>query len=308
MKKTSKTVVFFGNERLATGVTTSTPTLKALIKSGYNIAAIVSNHRPSNSRTVRHLEVELFAREHNIPLLLPSNPLEISNQLKSFGASTGILVAYGKIVPQSIIDIFSNGIVNIHPSSLPLHRGPTPIESVILDGSTSTSVSLMRLVKAMDAGPVYEQTEVNLKGNESKQEIADNLGKVGSVMLMKLLPNIMSGELQPTDQQDSDATYDRLILKADGVIDWNKPAKMIEREVRAFSGWPGSKTILAGKECLITKSHVVQAAGEPGSLQTTSTELVVMTEKDGLSIDALKPSGKSEMDIKSFLAGYAKRL
>lgn len=308
MKKTSKTVLFFGNERLATGVTTSVPTLKALVQSGYTVAAIVSNHNPSNSRSVRQLEVELFARKHNIPIIFPSRPQDILDQLKSFGASTGILVAYGKIVPQSVIDIFPNGIINVHPSLLPQHRGPTPLESVILDGSKFTAVSLMKLVKAMDAGPVYGQTRVELKGNESKQELADKLGMIGSEMLVELLPKILAGEIEASSQQESSATYDRLISKADGILDWNKPAVILDREVRAYFGWPGSKTILAGKDVVITKSHVVETSGVPGSMQATKKDLVVVAGKNGLSIDRVKPSGKPEMDIQSFLAGYAKHL
>lgn len=308
MKKTSKTVIFFGNERLATGVTTSTPTLKALVKSGYIIAAIVTNHSPASSRSVRQLEVETFAIENNIPLLLPTKPQDIIDKLKNYDATIGVLVAYGKIVPQSIIDIFPNGIVNVHPSLLPLHRGPTPIESVLLDGSTSTGVSLMKLVKAMDAGPVYSQTTVTIGKNETKQMLANKLGVIGSEMVTDALPKILTDTIKTIPQIDSNATYDSLITKSDGIIKWSKPAHEIAHEIRAYFGWPGSRTTFSGKDVLITDAHVVPATGLPGSLLVTKTSLVVATGKDGLAITRVKPVGKSEMDIQSFLAGYRKLL
>ena len=152
-------VIFFGNERLATGVTTTAPTLRALIAAGYELVAVVSHYEQANSRTSRDLEIAAVAKEQNIPLLLPNKPSEIFEQLKSFNADVGVLVAYGKIIPQSIIDIFHKGIINIHPSALPMHRGPTPVESVMLNGESFTAVSVMQLVSAMDAGPHAEKYE-----------------------------------------------------------------------------------------------------------------------------------------------------
>jgi methionyl-tRNA formyltransferase len=175
MIKTSKTIVFFGNERLATGVSTDAPTLEALVKAGYNVAAVVSHYEAGQSRKARVLEIDEVAKRHSIPVHLPEKPEHLAEELKAIGADVGVLVAYGKIVPQSLIDIFPKGIVNIHPSLLPLHRGPIPIESVILDGSSRTGVSIMALAKEMDAGPVYAQSEVKLDGQETKQHLADHL-------------------------------------------------------------------------------------------------------------------------------------
>src|SRR5438128_402621 len=138
MTKTSKTIVFFGNERLATGVTTSAPVLAALIKTGYKVAAVVTNYEVGTSRKSRDLEIAEIAKTNNIPLLIPDKLIEIKDQLSKFGASVAVLVAYGKLVPQEVIDIFPKGIVNIHPSLLPRHRGPTPIETAILEGDSKT--------------------------------------------------------------------------------------------------------------------------------------------------------------------------
>ncbi len=308
MKKMSNKIVFFGNERLATGVTTTAPTLRALIKAGYKIVAVVSNYEAGQSRQARKLEIAEVAKEHDIPLLLPDKPGDIAEELKAFGAEIAVLVAYGKIVPSSVIDIFPKGIINIHPSLLPLHRGPIPIESVILEGANKTGVSIMQLAPAMDAGPVFGQSELTLMGTETKQGLADNLLEIGEAMLVELLPGILDGSLVALPQDDSRATYDQLITKSDGLIDWQKPAHKIEREIRAYQNWPKSRTTLGDKEVIITNAKVVDAAGKPGEYQATEKELVIFCGEAALQITQLKPAGKSEMSATAFLAGYGKSL
>lgn len=303
MKKTSKPIIFFGNERIATGVSTSTSVLKALIDAGYQIASVVSNYTPGQSRQNRELEVAQVAGQHGIPVLLPDHPRDIAQQLKSYGAEVAVLVAYGKIVPQSVIDIFPKGIVNIHPSLLPLHRGPTPLESVILSGETKTGVSIMSLAKEMDAGPVFAQENIALNGTESKQELANILLNKGAEMLIQHLPNVIDGSLTPNPQDDQVATYDSLINKEDGVLEWTKPASRLEREIRAYASWPNSTTTLGGKDVIVTKAHVVDVTGKPGDITIESKQIIVSCGEQALSLDELKPAGKGVMSAAAFLAG-----
>ena len=306
MKKISKTVIFFGNERLATGVTTSAPTLQKLINEGYTIAAVVSNYEKAQSRKSRRLEIQTIADEHNIPVILPTKLTDIALQLREFKATIGVLVAYGKIIPDSIINIFPHGIVNIHPSLLPKHRGPTPIESAIINGDTTTGVSIMQLSQDMDAGPVYAQSEYQPKGDTTKQLIADDLLEIGGAMLVSILPGILDGTIISKPQPNSDITYDKLIKKNDGDLEWGKPANQLEREIRAFAIWPQSRTKLANKDVIISKVHVVKESGNPGVVVLEGSSLKIFCGKDALVIDRLKPSGKAEMDIVSFIAGYGK--
>lgn len=301
-------LVFFGNERLATGVGTATPTLQTLIDADYDVVAVVSNYEKGTSRNARELEIKKIAERHNIPVLLPDNPSDIADQLRGFSAEIAVLVAYGRIVPQNIIDIFPKGIINIHPSLLPLHRGPTPIESVVLDGSKTTGVSVMQLVKAMDAGPVYGQSVIDLSGTETKQQLADHLLDIGSKMVLELLPGILDGSVIAKPQDDNDVTFDKSIAKSDGIIDWNKPAVQLEREVRAYAGWPKSRTSLSGIDCVITKARAQELSGEPGKLFIDVKTLGVYCGQGALIIERLKPAGKNEMDIEGFLAGYRNKL
>lgn len=297
-------VVFFGNERLATGVTSPAYTLLSLIEAGYDIAAVVSHNEATASRKQRALEVAEVAKPHGIPVLLPAKPADIRDQLVALQADIGVLAAYGKIVPQSVIDIFPHGIINIHPSDLPKHRGPTPVESVILSGEPTTAVSVMRLVKAMDAGPVYGRAEFVLSGTETKQELADRLLDIGGSMITELLPGIIDGTLMAAPQLESAATYDSLITKDDGLLDFGKPAVRLEREVRAYAEWPKSRTMVGDKEVVITKAHIIDGRGTTGELWRDSKEFGFYTSDGILVIDILKPAGKGEMSAAAFLAGY----
>lgn len=299
MINSSKPLVFFGNERLVSGLkTTNAPVLRALIEHGYTIAAVVSHHSDGKSRTNRELEVAQVAAEHNIPVLLPNRPSEIRDELTALGAEAAILIAYGRIIPQSVIDIFPKGIINIHPSLLPKYRGPTPIESVIASGDKETGVSIMQLTAGMDEGPVYAQVTVPLTGAETKFDLYEKLSSTSVGLLIDVLPKILDGSLQPTAQDDSKATYSQLLSKADSKLDpTSVTAAQAERNVRAHLTFPKTKTTITGHDIIITKAHVAQEAKTPLDIEC----------RDGafLSIDELiAPSGRI-MSGEAFLRGYA---
>lgn len=298
-------LVFFGNERLATGVTTTVPVLQALVNAGYEVAAVVvSQSDPAQSRKARTLEIASLAEQLGIPLLSPAKLSDIKDQLATLGAQAGILVAYGKLVPQEVIDLFPRGIVNIHPSLLPKRRGSTPIENVILYGENETGVSLMQLVEEMDAGPVYAQEIVPIEGNETKQALADLLLNIGKDLLLKYLPDILNGNLTGNPQDKLEATYDKQIKKDVGELQATKPAKQLEREVRAYAGWPRSRIKLGTTEVIVTKAHVADVSGTVGTLWLQDKQLGVHCAEGTLMIDALIPPGKKEMSAAAFLAGY----
>lgn len=305
MTKQSLKVVFFGNERLATGVTTTTPTVTALLAANYVIAAAVTNEETAVSRKSRRHEIAEFAAVNNIPVLSPARLSEIESELKNFAADLGVLVAYGKLVPPRIIDLFKFGILNIHPSLLPLHRGPTPIESVILSGESQTGVSIMQLSPRMDAGPVYAQRSLSVPSQISKQNLSEKLLQMGSELLIQILPDILSGTIVPEAQNESEATYDSMIKKLDGQIDWNKPADVLERQIRAYQDWPKSIAKLKGHEIIVTGAAVVNTSGKPGEFNAGKDELVVFCGQNALSIKSVQPPNKREMPIEAFLAGHA---
>jgi methionyl-tRNA formyltransferase len=299
MINSSKPLLFFGNERLVSGLkSTTAPVLRALIEQGYPIAAVISHHSDGKSRNNRELEVAQVAAEYNIPVLLPNRPSDIHDEIVAYGADAAILVAYGRIIPQSIIDIFPKGIINIHPSLLPRYRGPTPIESAIINGDTQTGVSIMQLSAGMDEGPVYAQATTVLHGNETKFELYETLSTLSVELLISKLPSILDGTLQPKVQIDTDATYCKLLSKADSSLDvTTTTAEEADRRVRAHLGFPKTKIKLLDHEIIITKAHVTSEQKTPLDIEC----------RDGayLTIDELiAPSGRL-MDGKAFLRGYA---
>jgi methionyl-tRNA formyltransferase len=305
MEHIGQKLLFFGNERLATGVTTDTPVLKALLEVGYEIPAIiVAQNDTGSSRVGRMLEVLNVAEEHGIKVLSPARPMDILEELQAFGAEAAVLVAYGKLLPKEVIDIFPRGIVNLHPSLLPRHRGPTPIEHTILMGEAETAVSLMELSEIMDAGPIYAQETLVLEGKEDKQDLCDRLGLMGAHQIVHHLPAILDGSLEPTPQDDQLATYDTRLSKQDSQLDFTKTSRELERQIRAYFGWPRSRTTLGDIDVIITRAHTGSDTGVPGSLCLGSHQLGVYTADGALLIDTLIPAGKREMTAEAFLAGY----
>lgn len=300
----TNTIIFFGTEEF------SAESLRALIAGGFTIAAVVTKPDSKKGRGHKMIPptVKIIAQEHNIPVWQPAKLRDITEDVKQLQPVTGVLVSFGKIIPQSTIDLFTPGIINVHPSPLPKYRGPSPIESAILHGDSETGVSIMQVSAAMDAGPVYSFVSHPLKGTETQPELYETLSKIGASELVRVLPQIISGELQPTPQDESAATYCQLIQKSDSTIDWNKPAEQIVREIRAYKGWPGSRTTLGEVDVIITNASVIECMGLPP--EGAPLDQLTIRCGDGwcLRIDSLKPVGKKEMPIQAFLAGYRDRL
>lgn len=302
----STPIVFFGTDDF------SLATLTALLRSEHQVAAVVTKPDTKRGRGHKLLppRVKSIAEEYDIPVLQPRTLSEITNTIKELQPAVGVLVSFGKIIPASIIDLFAFGIINIHPSKLPRYRGPSPIESAILHGDSETGVSIMQLSAEMDAGPIYRFTPYPLSGNESQPALYGALAEVGATALIEVLPQILDGSLIPTPQNDSEATYCSLIQKTDGIIDWNKPAEQIEREIRAYATWPQSRTELGGVPVIITAATLSSYKWKPtpGHVMPMKDKLFIGTGQGWLEILSLKPVGKKEMPAGAFLTGYKARL
>lgn len=306
MTRASKTILFFGTEDF------SALTLEALIAHDFTIGAIITKPDARRGRhgAVAKPRVKEIGEAHNIPVWQPVKLSDIAHDIAEFDSPVGVLVSFGKIIPQSIIDLFKPGIINLHPSLLPKYRGPSPIESAILNGDETTGISIMQLSAAMDAGPVYLQESHSLTQAETAPELYDTLGTRGSHMLIQALPRIIDSTLTPLPQDDTVASYCSLLKKQDGLINWNKPATQLEREIRAYKDWPGSRTTIADIELIITSAQVTtDIVGLPGTHTTEdNTTLCIQTSDQALRLLTVKPIGKKEMPIQAFLAGYSHKL
>ena len=211
------------------------------------------------------------------------------------------MVSFGRIIPQEIIDLFTPAIVNVHPSLLPKYRGPSPIESAILNGDEKTGISLMKLSKEMDTGDVYSQEEIELSKTETASGLYKTCGEIGAEMLVRDLPKIISGEIKGQKQDDSQAEYCQLLKKSDALLSQDKQtAEQAEQQIRAFEIFPKSK-IKLGEHLIIVKSAKVVSSNPENSPLTLK-----FAEGTFLKIERLiTPNGK-ETAAKSFENGYLK--
>lgn len=294
MTKTSKTIVFFGTEDF------SLTALSGLIDAGYEIAAVVTkpDSKKGRGQLLTPPSVKVLAEKHHIPVWQPTKLLDIENNLLTLDNPAGVLVSYGKIIPQRIIDLFTPGIINVHPSLLPLYRGPSPIESAIKNGDLQTGVSIMQLSSAMDAGPVYSQSVHPLDQTETQPELYATLAEEGTALLLDTLPAILSGELTALPQDHTKAIYCNLLQKADSLLDpQTSTAVACERRIRAHLAFPKSKLTLSGHLCIITAAHVSETKNTPLDVRCVDGHYLVIDE-------LVAPNGR-RMNAQSFINGYA---
>lgn len=299
----SKKILLFGNERIATSVETKAPIFRYLMQN-YNVVGLVV----SEKKNMDSLEVVKLAKENNIEVYNFTKLKDSIEDIRKLEADIAVLIAYGKIIPQSIIDIFPMGILNIHPSLLPMHRGPTPLESVILGNETKTGVSLMHLSSGMDSGPVYAQKTINLNQKETKQELANILDELGYSIFKEDFEDILSGKITPVEQKDELATYDQLINKTNSNIDWKKSSLQINNKIRAYEGWPGTKTILGKLNVNIVSADISDHKGNPGEFLIENGRLYIYTLDSSLEIKTIQPEGRKIMTARDFLLGYSNKI
>lgn len=281
-----------------------------LLAHNFAIEAVITKPRPAHHHGPA--PVIDVATALNVPVLTVSNRAELDHLMQSHPVTSklAVLIDFGIIISQAVIDYFPKGIVNSHFSLLPDLRGADPITFAILSGQKLTGVSLMLVVEAMDEGPIVGCGEYSMPEGITTPELTDDLIKLSDALLAHDLPLVYSGESTGAPQSITGrkVSYSRRLSKEDGVINWNKPAVELEREVRAYLGWPGSQTTLGSISVTVTRSHVVPGTSKPGVISVSKKELLVGTGQDQLSIDSLKPSGKKEMPIQAFLAGYGASL
>lgn len=309
MKKMSKPIIFFGSGPVAAASL-------ELLAINFTIETVVTKPRPAHHKG--DMPVLDVAARLNLPVKTAANKRELDDLFshRPFKSTVGVLVDFGIIVSRKVIDYFPLGIVNSHFSILPEWRGADPITFAILSGQKETGVSLMLLVEAMDEGPLLAYGECEIDDNATTIELTQDLIHLSDALLSDQLPRYMAGEAQSMPQTVTGraVSYSRKLTKEDGLLDWSKPAAVLEREIRAFIVWPKSRTTLAGKDVVITKAHVVPGNSpnrRPGDVETSLISegaLMIETTDGRLCVDMLKPAGKQEMTAKAFLAGHKKQL
>lgn len=300
MKKMSPTIVFFGSGPVAAA------SLR-LLAQDFEIEAVITKARPAHHRG--DVPTLAAAEELSLPVLTVASKRELDKLFDNqpVASQLALLIDFGIIVSKKVINYFPLGIINSHFSILPEWRGADPISFAILSGQAETGVSLMQLVPALDEGPLLAYGTYDLPPDITTPELTEHLINFSNLLLQRTIPQYLSdkkpGEPQATTGRT--VSYSRKLTKADSLLDWHKPAIELEREVRAYTGWPRSRTKLFGKDVIITKAHVFQAdKAKPGTVWNEEKRLGVHTADGILIIDSLIPAGKKEMSAAAFLAGY----
>ena len=251
--------------------------LEALINSDHEIAAVITNpDAPIGPKQIlTPSPVKIIAEKNKIPIIKLE---EIQKD-----ADLAIVAAYGKIIPKNILNIPRYGTINVHPSLLPKYRGASPIQNTILNGDKKTGVTIMKLDEEMDHGPILAQAELPIAGNDTYESLSQKLTILGEKLLIKTIPDYVSGKIKPVEQKHAEATYTKIIKKEDGKIDWSKSATEIERIIRAFYPWPAAWAIWEGKVLKILEAEV---------------------RGDNLEIKKLQLEGGKILSIKEFLNGH----
>jgi len=258
--------------------------------------------------------VKVVAEKYEIPVLQPEKIRNSESEIRNLEPDLIIVAAYGKILPEEILEIPKYGCLNVHPSLLPRWRGPSPVQFAILNGDTDSGVTIMKIAEKVDAGPVLIQRKLKLEGNETYDVLHDKLGEMGGDLLIEIIPEWITGKIDPQLQDESRTTYTRILKKEDGKIDWEKSAEEIERQIRAFNLWPGIFTFWekSGKliRIKILKARVLNRANSKTypigkTLVAGQNELCVQTGKGFLIIERLQLEGKKETDSEDLLRGYS---
>ncbi|PDW04219.1 methionyl-tRNA formyltransferase [Candidatus Viridilinea mediisalina] len=291
--------------------------LEALAAAGYEIVAVVTqpDRRAGRERRVTSPPVKVAAEALGLPVLQPENlrEPEVLAQLTALAPDVGVVAAYGAILRKQMLALPPLGYLNIHPSLLPLHRGPTPVAGAILAGDSETGVSLMRLDPGMDSGPLLAQTVVPLPRTARAGPLTDELFQLGARMLVDVLPRYAAGELVPQPQDHTQASVTSMLKKEHGWIDWSLPALVLERMVRAYDPWPGTTTLWQSQSLRVLAAAVQAdwAGNEPkGCLigRGNSGGPLVATGSGALELLEVQPAGRRAMSGSAWLAGLKGKL
>jgi methionyl-tRNA formyltransferase len=291
------------------------PTLRALVDAGHQVSLAVTQppHPAGRGRHLTEPPGALAARELGVPVFQPERVrrADAVERIREEAPTAIVIAAYGQLLPRSILDIPRLGCINVHPSLLPRHRGPSPIPAAILAGDTATGASIMLLDEGMDSGPVLATREVPIADEDDAVTLGPRLAELGARLLIDTLPHWAAGDIEPKPQNDAEASYSHLLRREDGVLDWREPAEALWRRVRAVAEWPQAYTSWDGKSVRIQSAYFdPEGTAPPGQVVAVGPRnRVPVAAGVGTSNGLLLPrtigvEGRRPMPIDAFLRGY----
>lgn len=296
-------VVFMGSPDFAV------PALRALV-SAHEVCLVVTqpDKRAGRGKVHRPPPVKTVAEEGGIPVIQPprARDPEVASRLAGTGADVGIVVAYGKILPPSILSAFPHGCLNIHASLLPKYRGAAPIQWAIIRGERETGVTIMRLDEGMDTGPMLVTRREPIRDDDTAGSLFARLAPIGAEALLEALDLMAAGRLVETPQDDAAATYAPMLTKEDGRIDWSASARDVANRIRGVDPWPGAFTERDGERLKLYGARPVSDSGPPGTVVAIDERGLVVACGDGAcAVTDVQAPGKRRMSAVDFARGHS---
>jgi methionyl-tRNA formyltransferase len=300
-------IVFFGTPAFAV------PTLGALLASRHQVVGVVTQpDRPrGRGQRVSDAPVKALAVERRLVVLQPDRLSRevFADSFAALGADLGVVAAYGKILPEWLLLVPALGMINVHASLLPKYRGAAPIHRAILAGERETGVTIMRVVKALDAGPMLARALRPIGPDDSSDVVERDLAALGARLLVSVLDDVAAGRVVETPQNDAEATYAPRLIKEEGLVDFSRPAVEVHNRIRGLHPWPMAYTFLDGVRLVLHQARVSahRATVEaPGTCIIAGGAAITVVCGDGAAVDLLQvqPEGRRVMPARDFLAGH----
>jgi len=298
-------IVFFGTPAFAV------PTLDALLSSAHTVVGVVTQPDRPRGRGQKPSAAPVKARAlaSSLPVLQPDR-LKSPDFVVAFAdlrPDLAVVAAYGKILPESLIATPRLGMINVHASLLPKYRGAAPVHRAIINDESETGVTIMRVVKALDAGPMMATVRRPIGADDTSDAVEADLARLGAPLLVSVVDQLAEGRATETPQDDSAATYASRLTKDDGIVDWRWPARRIHNLIRGLHPWPHAFSHLDGRRLILLRSAADQepSDAQPGTvLDASGDRLTVATGRGRLHLLQLQPEGKRALSAREFLAGH----
>jgi methionyl-tRNA formyltransferase len=300
-------IAFFGTPEFAV------PTLEALLGSTHEVVLVVTQpDRPrGRGQRVSYGPVKQLAETRGVPVLQPDKLSRDAwaAKLAAFRIDLGVVAAYGKILPDWLLDLPRLGLINVHASLLPRYRGASPIHRAVMNGDPETGVTIMRVVKALDAGAMLATAKVPIGPDDRTDLIERELARIGAALLVDTVDRMAAGSVDEVPQRDADATYAPRLRKEEGLVDWSRPARAIHNQIRGLHPWPHAFTFGPGGRLILHRSAVAPvsiAAVAPGAVVTASQShgVSVATGDGVLELLELQAEGGKVLPARVFVAGH----
>ena len=312
-------VVFFGTPEFAV------PTLEALLRSSHRVVGVVTRADRPRGRGQRTTDAPVKARALSaaLPVLQPErmNDLDFQAKLAALQPDVGVVAAYGKILTEPILALPRLGLINVHASLLPRYRGAAPVHRAVVNGDPDTGVTIMRVVKALDAGPMIATARRAIGPEETSDEVEHDLARIGAPLLVSVLDELSTGPVAETQQEEALATYAHRLTREDGAVDWTRSAEALHNQIRGLHPWPHAFTYHRGRRVILWRSRVVatpeggidqeppipMAERPPAGtlIEAHGDRLHVQTGDGVVGITQLQGEGRRPMTPREFLAGAA---